>query len=160
MVVFLIVIATLLALALLIYFIEPFIIALIFSGIIRLFVKNPPYLDVEDEFPGSRVLKENWKTIRGELEEILKNIDGIPRFHEIDGLQKAISAKDGVAWRTFIIKGFDKWLPQNAEQVPETTKLLEGMPQVSLAMFSIIEGESTSLLTTAFLRVSCAITWP
>ncbi|OQX29328.1 MAG: hypothetical protein B0D92_04210 [Spirochaeta sp. LUC14_002_19_P3] len=140
MTVFLIVLGSLVLLAVLIYFIEPFIYALLFSGIISLFTKNKPYVNVEDEFPEGKILKENWKTIRQELDKQLENIDSIPKFHEVDGLQKGISAKDGVAWRTFIIKGFDKWIPANAEKVPETTKLLEKIPRVSLAMFSIIDG--------------------
>ena len=140
MLTFLIVVAALILIAVLIYLIEPFIIALLFSGIIGLFTKNPPFVDIEEEFPEGRILKDNWKTIRGELDGILTRIDNIPKFHDVDGLQKAISAKDGKDWRTFIIKGFDQWLPKNAEQVPETTRLLKGMPQVSLAMFSIIDG--------------------
>jgi beta-hydroxylase len=140
MLTFLIILASLAALAVAIYFIEPFIYALLFSWILSLFVRNPPYVDVEEEFPEGILLKDNWQTIRNELDEVLKNIENIPKFHEVDGLQKGISAKDGVAWRTFIIKGFNAWLPHNAEQVPETTKLLEQLPRVSLAMFSIIDG--------------------
>lgn len=133
------VIASLLLIFILIYLVEPFIIALIFSGIIKLFVKNSPYVDVEKDFPESRILKDNWRVIRNELDEVLKNVENIPKFHEVDGLQKSISAKDDVSWRVFVIKGFNKWVPANAEKVPQTTKMIEGIPRISLAMFSIID---------------------
>lgn len=124
----------------LLYFIEPFLLALLYSGILRLFIKNPPFVDVEKEFPEGRILMENWNIIREELDGIMKNIDKIPLFHQVDGLQKGISAKDGIPWKTFIIKGFDKWLPHNAGKVPETTELIKKLPRVKLAMFSVIEG--------------------
>lgn len=136
----LIVLASIIVLLVLIYFIEPFIIALLYSWILSLFVKNPPYVDVQEEFPESKLLKENWTTIRAELDEVLKNIENIPKFHEVDKLQKFISAKDDKAWRTFIIKGFNEWLPHNCEQVPKTTELISQLPRVSMAMFSIIDG--------------------
>lgn len=140
MLIALIVIASIIVLFFLIYLIEPFIIALLFSWILSLFVRNPPYVNVEEEFPEGKLLKDNWKTIRSELEEVLKNIENIPKFHEVDNLQRFISAKDDVAWRTFIIKGFNEWLDHNCEQVPKTTELLRQLPRVSMAMFSIIDG--------------------
>lgn len=140
MITFLIILGSIAVFFVLIYFIEPFLLALLFSWILSIFVKNPPYVDVEEEFPEGKILKDNWPVIKKELDQVLKNIDKIPMFHEIDSLQKGISAKDGIPWRTFIIKGFNAWLPQNAQMVPETTKLIEKIPRVSLAMFSIIEG--------------------
>jgi aspartyl/asparaginyl beta-hydroxylase (cupin superfamily) len=135
-----IVIASIIALFVIIYFVEPFIIALLFSWLLSLFVRNPPYVDVEEEFPEGKLLKDNWKVIREELDEVLKNIENIPKFHEVDNLQKFISAKDDKAWRTFIIKGFNEWLDHNCEQVPRTTELIRQIPRVSMAMFSIIDG--------------------
>lgn len=140
MMIALIIIAAFLLLLALIYFIEPFLYAFLFSKMIELFVKNTPYLEVGEVFPEARILKENWKVIREELDEVLKNIEAIPKFHEVDKLQRIISAKDDIAWRTFIMKGFDKWLPHNCEQVPRTAELLRQVPQISTAMFSIIDG--------------------
>jgi len=136
----LIVILALVVVLVAIYFIEPFLYAFLFSKVIELFVRNPPYLEMEKVFPESRVLRDNWKVIREEVDRILKNVEAIPRFHEIDPLQRVISARDDKAWRTFIIKGFDEWLPKNCEQVPRTTELLRAVPEISTAMFSIIDG--------------------
>jgi aspartyl/asparaginyl beta-hydroxylase (cupin superfamily) len=128
------------ALAIAIYFIEPFIYALLFSWVLGLFVKNPPYVSVEEEFPEGKLLKDNWNVIRDELDIVLKHVENIPKFHEVDNLQRFISDKDDKAWRTFIIKGFNEWLDHNCQQVPKTTELLKQIPRVSMAMFSILEG--------------------
>ena len=104
----LIIIAAIAVLLVLVYFIEPFLYAFLFSKIIELFVKNTPYLEMEEVFPKSKLLKENWLIIRKELDEVLKNVEAIPKFHEVDKLQRLISGKDDIAWRTFIIKGFDR----------------------------------------------------
>jgi ornithine lipid ester-linked acyl 2-hydroxylase len=136
----LIVLAAIAAPAVLVYFIEPFLYAFLFTKIIELFVKNPPYLDVKEVFPESEKLRENWKVIRRELDDVLTNVEAIPKFHEVDKLQRFISAKDDVAWRTFILKGFNLWVDKNCEQVPRTTALLKQMPRITTAMFSIIDG--------------------
>ena len=136
----LIVLVSLVALAIAIYFIEPFIYALVFSWVLSLFAKNPPYVSMYEEFPEGKILKENWKVILEELDAVLQNIESIPKFHEVDNLQRFISDKDDKAWRTFIIKGFNEWLDHNCQQVPKTTALLRQLPRVSMAMFSILEG--------------------
>ena len=136
----LIVLGSIVVVFVLIYLIEPFIIALLFSWVLSLFVRNPPYLDVEEDFPESKLLKDNWQTIRDELDTVLKNIDQIPKFHEVDNIQRVVSATDDKAWKTFFIVAFNKWSEHNCAQVPKTAALLRQMPRVSLAMFSIIEG--------------------
>lgn len=136
----LIILASVFAFFFIVYFIEPFLIAIPFSWIISLFVKNPPYVDVDENFPGNKLLKDNWKTIREELDPVLKDIDSIPKFHEVDKRQSIISDRDGKTWRTFVLKGFNSWIDHNCAQMPKTTELLRQLPQVSLAMFSIIDG--------------------
>jgi aspartyl/asparaginyl beta-hydroxylase (cupin superfamily) len=136
----LIVVAAIVGVAFGIYFVEPFLYAFLFSRLVELFVKNPPYLPVAGVFPEGKILRDNWTVIQAELHEILKDVESIPRFHEVDRLQRFISARDDVAWRTFFLKGFDKWLPGNCERVPKTAALLRELPMVTTAMFSIIDG--------------------
>ena len=130
----------LLLLAAVAFFIQPALLTLPYSALIKRFVKNPPYLDVESHFPQHRLLVENWKAIRAELEEVLRNDENVPKFHEVDRIQRYISARDKVAWRTFIIKAYGKWSNVNAAKVPRTAALLEQMPQITTAMFSILDG--------------------
>ncbi len=135
----LIIIGSILLLFVVTYLIEPSLYVLFYSVLTKIFVHNPPYLDVDKYFPSHQILKDNWPEIRKEVEKILKNEEAIPKFHEVDNLQRFISAKDDKAWRTFILKGFNKWLPKNCEQVPKTYEYLQQCPEVTLAMFSIID---------------------
>jgi beta-hydroxylase len=102
--------------------------------------RNEPYVPVDGGQPEAKLLRDNFDVIKGELDEILKDVEKIPLFHEVDKLQRFISAKDNIAWRTFILKAFNKWLPHNAEQMPKTTALIEKIPKLATALFSIIDG--------------------
>jgi len=134
------VVGALVVLAIAVYLLEPFLYAFLLSKLIELFVKNPPFLQVEKVFPEARLLRDNWKVIQEEARTLLADVESIPKFHEVDRLQRFISAKDNVAWRTFFFKGFDKWLPHNCALAPRTAELLRRLPLISTAMFSIIDG--------------------
>ncbi len=134
------IVGSLVVLAGAVYLLEPFLYAFLFSKLVELFVRNPPFLEVDRVFPEARLLRENWQVIREEALALLKDVEAIPQFHEVDRLQRFISAKDNVAWRTFFFKGFDKWLPQNCARAPRTAELLRRLPLISTAMFSIIDG--------------------
>jgi beta-hydroxylase len=134
------IVGSLVVLAVAVYLLEPFLYAFLFSKLVELFVRNPPFLEVEKVFPEARLLRKNWQVIRDEARALLENVESIPQFHEVDRLQRFISARDNVAWRTFFFKGFDRWLPQNCAQAPRTAELLRRLPLISTAMFSIIDG--------------------
>ena len=121
------------------YFLKPEILILPYSLVIRPFVRNKPFPDIEKYFPEHKLLEENWQQIRDELIEVLKEAEAIPKFHEIDKIQRFISATDEIPWRTFGVKAFDHWVEPNASMVPVTKGLLEQMPNVTLAMFSILD---------------------
>jgi len=122
----------------LIYLIEPSLLAIPFSLFLMAFFKNKPIVKVDEYFPEHKLLKQNWETIRDELLHVLEHQENIPKFHEIDGIQKYISAKDDVPWRTFIFKAYDNWMDSNCEQAPKTTELLKQIPGITTAMFSIL----------------------
>lgn len=122
------------------FFVQPALLTFPYTAIIKLFVKNPPFLSLESHFPQHKLFKENWQVIKKELLEILKDEKNVPKFHEVDSIQRFISAKDNVPWRTFIIKAYGKWSEANIAKVPETKKLLEQTPQITTAMFSILDG--------------------
>ena len=79
------------------YFVEPSLIAITFSLVLRLFKRNPPIVDVDEFFPDHQLLKDNWKVIQEELIEVLKNENNIPKFHEVDKIQRFVSDKDKAA---------------------------------------------------------------
>ncbi len=98
-------------------------------------VEDKPVLDMAD-FPFLKPFEENWQTIHAELKEILKHRDVIPTFQAVSPDQKKISKGDN--WRTFILYGLGNKLEKNCLQAPVTTRLLEQVPNMQTAWFSIL----------------------
>ena len=99
-------------------------------------VPTTPYLD-PSQFEWTHRLEENWQVMRKELDEILKNKEAIPNFQEISEDQKAITKDDN--WKTYFFYGFGYKAEQNCKHCPETTKLIESVPGMTTAFFSILE---------------------
>lgn len=123
---------------LILYFLEPSLIAVTFSLILRLFLKNPPIVDINKHFQKHKILKEQWKTIQTELITLLAEEESIPKFHEVDKIQRFVSDRDEASWRVFMFKAYDNWQAANCQKAPETTKLLKQIPHITTAMFSIL----------------------
>ncbi len=138
-----VIILTLLVVGLLIVItaiIEPASLAIFYSLLQAIFVKNPPMVEVDRFLPQAKLLRDNWEDIRKELDMILSRYkENIPRFHEIDGMQKPISANDGIPWRTYVIKVYGNLVEEQAKEVPITSAIIQQIPEIKTAMFSILE---------------------
>ncbi|GHE66513.1 aspartyl/asparaginyl beta-hydroxylase domain-containing protein [Roseivirga thermotolerans] len=133
-----VVIAAFIVLNVILYFVEPSLIAITFSLVLRLFYRNPPMVDLEKHFKDHQLLKDNWKVIQAELLEILRNEQNIPKFHEVDKIQRFINDGDKSPWRVFMFKAYDNWQESNCAKAPKTTELLKQIPGITTAMFSIL----------------------
>jgi ornithine lipid ester-linked acyl 2-hydroxylase len=98
-------------------------------------VGDQPVLD-NSHFPYIEPLSANWEAIRDEIREILKHREAVPLFQEVSTDQKRI-AKD-TSWRTFILYGFGQKAEKNCRQAPVTCSLLEQIPNLQTAWFSIL----------------------
>lgn len=99
-------------------------------------VPTTPFLDSKD-FPWTKRLEDNWQVIRAELDDILKNKEAIPNFQDISEDQKALTKDND--WKTYFLYGFGYKAEQNCARCPETTKLVESVPGMTTAFFSILE---------------------
>lgn len=98
-------------------------------------VGDAPVLDSK-HFPFLKAFTDEWQAIRSEVTEILKHREAIPLFQDVSVDQMKISK--GNNWRTFILFGFGEKLEKNCKQVPVTTRLLEAIPNLETAWFSIL----------------------
>lgn len=98
-------------------------------------VSNNPVLDPAS-FDWIGDFEKNWEAVRGELTEVLKRRDELPRFQDISPDQARISPDD--KWRTFFFYGFGHRVELNCQVCPETAKLLDRVPGVETAFFSIL----------------------
>ena len=98
-------------------------------------VPNTPILDPE-QFEWTKELENNWITIREEVDSILQYQDMIPNFQDISEDQKSITTDDN--WKTFFLFGFGMKMDTNCSICPKTTKLIEDIPGMTTAFFSIL----------------------
>lgn len=98
-------------------------------------VENSYFVD-PNYFCWTAELENNWQTIRQELDVILKATEKLPNFQDISQDQSRISQDD--RWKTYFLYGYGIKLEQNCHYCPETTKLIESVPGMKTAFFSIL----------------------
>ncbi|MDG2049181.1 MAG: aspartyl/asparaginyl beta-hydroxylase domain-containing protein [Myxococcota bacterium] len=103
-----------------------------------------------DEYPELLRLTESFSLIRDELVALQEGGTRIPGFAEIDPGQIRL-AGDG-QWKTFLFKIFGVEVPRNLALCPETAGLLDQVPRITMAMFSILEPGKTLPLHTGAYR--------
>jgi beta-hydroxylase len=98
-------------------------------------VPNDPVLDPAI-FPWVTEFERNWEGVRTELMAVLKRREELPSFQDISPDQMRISPDD--KWRVFILFGFGYRSEQNCQLCPHTASLLEQIPGLETAFFSIL----------------------
>lgn len=89
-----------------------------------------------DSFAWTDYLEANWQTIRQELDEILRLGEQLPNFQDISEDQKKITQDN--RWKTYFLYAYGVKITENCAQCPETTRLLETVPGMTTAFFSIL----------------------
>jgi len=87
-------------------------------------------------FPFLEEFTQNWEIIREEAKEVLKFREAIPGFQEISPDQYRLATEQN--WKTFVLFGFGQRLEKNTQLTPQTAKILEKVPNLQTAMFSIL----------------------
>ena len=98
-------------------------------------VANPPIF-ANQQFDWIETLEANWSKIRQELDEILKHREELPNFQDISPEQYAITQDD--RWKTYFLYGYGFKAEQNCARCPETTNIIEQIPGMTTAFFSIL----------------------
>jgi aspartyl/asparaginyl beta-hydroxylase (cupin superfamily) len=98
-------------------------------------VPTTPYLPL-DTFAWIPRLEAQWQTIRAELDQVLSYRDELPNFQDISTDQASITDDDG--WKTYFFFGYGFRSDANCARCPETARLLDGIPGLTTAFFSIL----------------------
>jgi aspartyl/asparaginyl beta-hydroxylase (cupin superfamily) len=89
------------------------------------------------EFPWVAGIESEWKSIRKELDAVMERREEIPNFQDVSKAQRALT--EGDQWKTFFFSSFNgKKVKENCARCPETTRLLQHVPGLRQAMFSIL----------------------
>jgi beta-hydroxylase len=99
-------------------------------------VGNPPVHEPA-AFPWAAAVERDWRLIRAELDRLLVRKDQLPGFHEIAGEVRSISRDRD--WKTFMFCGYGLTSEQAIRACPNTWRVLESIPGLKAAMFSIFE---------------------
>ncbi len=98
-------------------------------------VPTTPFLPPET-FDWVPTLEAGWSTIRAELDEVLGYRDQLPNFQDISVDQASITDDDG--WKTFFFFAYGFRAEANCKRCPETAKLIDAVPGMTTAFFSIL----------------------
>ncbi len=94
-----------------------------------------PFFELED-FPWASTLEANWGAIREELEQLLTDHERLPNFQDISKDQRYLTQDN--RWKTFFLYGYGYRIDHNCVRCPKTTQLVESVPGMMTAFFSIL----------------------
>lgn len=99
-------------------------------------IGDDPFVDYR-ALTGLAELGERWQDIRAELMPLLQEREAIPALGEISPDHKGI-ARDG-KWKSFFFTGYGFRAAENHARCPVTSALLDQVPGLVVAFFSIME---------------------
>lgn len=99
------------------------------------FVGQKPFF-AASEFAWIPRIETGWTAMRDELRSLLRKGEKIPSFHEISPDQLKITQDD--KWKTYMLYAYGRKIAENCSRCPETTRLIEAIPGIKTAFFSIL----------------------
>lgn len=87
-------------------------------------------------FPWGRDLEACWEAIRDEAQEVLRDPRAVPAIREVSPDHDKIALDD--RWRSFFLWGYGVRVANNCARCPQTAALLERIPDLLTAFFSIM----------------------
>jgi len=88
------------------------------------------------DFPWVEAVEAGWREVRAELDAVMGERERMPSFQDI--LPEVGTIQDDDAWKTFWLRGIAMDCRGNAVRCPRTMRLLERIPGVRSAFFSIL----------------------
>lgn len=98
-------------------------------------VGDSPFFEPR-QFAWVAELEANWLSILKELEVVLHDGDRLPNFQDISKDQRNITQDD--KWKTFFLFGYGYKMDNNCARCPDTTRVVEAIPGMFSAFFSIL----------------------
>lgn len=102
---------------------------------------RPAFFDIDATYPALRLLDRNFETISEEVHALLLERERIPKYHELSATETYISGTVDAdkGWRVFMLKWLAGGVESNRSRCPRTVELLDRIPGVVCAFFSILE---------------------
>lgn len=87
-------------------------------------------------FPWTADLEADTAAIRAELDDLLRDLGGIPNFQDVSEDQAGLTRGD--EWKSYFFYAFGHRAEENCARCPRTAELLQRIPGMTTAMFSIL----------------------
>lgn len=102
---------------------------------------RPQFYEIDTAYPSLRLIDGGFAEIRSELVGLLKNREAIPRYHEVSKKETFISGTidQDKSWRVFLLSYAGVDLSENRKCCPRTAELIDKVPGVVSAFFSILD---------------------
>jgi hypothetical protein len=85
-------------------------------------------------FAWIREIEPQWQTVRQEFGRLFPQV--LPTAQHISEEQARITT--GQQWKTYVFHAFGRQVTENCARCPETTRLLQRVPGMTTAMFSVL----------------------
>lgn len=102
----------------------------------RFSVHGDPPVYSNMHFPWVDVVEADWLQVRAELDRVMQYRDSMPSFQDIVKEVGLIQSDND--WKTFFLRGVGMDCRENALRCPATMRVLEKIPGVTTAFFSIL----------------------
>jgi aspartyl/asparaginyl beta-hydroxylase (cupin superfamily) len=128
--------------------------------------RRPVFFDIDRTFPSLRKVDAAYGDVRAECERLLEQQDLLPKYHELDTNLLYSSARHhrDKRWNVFMLYCYGAWPEQSRQLCPKTCAVLDGVPYLNQAFFSILDpGKSIpehTGSTRAYIRYHLALRVP
>jgi aspartyl/asparaginyl beta-hydroxylase (cupin superfamily) len=104
------------------------------------------FFDIQKTYPTLNQLAANFSVIKKEFEQIYHQNPNMPLYHEIDPGENEISNTTEKSWKVFMLYLLGYKPKANRESCPQTCRILDTIPNLVQAFFSVLEpGKSIPL---------------
>ncbi len=90
------------------------------------------------QYPWTKEVERNFDAISAELNTILAAYDTIPNFDDLSAEQRRLVTGER-RWKTYMLYAYGARFEKNLSQCPDTDSVLQKIPGMVTAFFSIIE---------------------
>jgi beta-hydroxylase len=89
------------------------------------------------QFPWTAALEAEWRTVAAEAAAAIGDLSAVPPLHDLSPDHRRIAEPD--KWRSFFLWGYGYRSEENCALCPQTARLLEAVPGLNSAFFSILK---------------------
>ncbi len=101
--------------------------------------RRPTFFDVNETCPELNAVTEAYPVIRAEFDRLLADWATLPQYHEVDAGEAKISNTTPKRWNVFMLEILGHRPAVNRACCPETCRVLEHVPNMLQAFFSILD---------------------